>query len=243
MCSFKRFLSTGLNYSAPPSSESRGILGYFERILFTSYATRRRDRYCRWIVRAPTGCRARHSAAQNCPISSFAPCQSPTNSLFPLWECAAPIRHGSPRGVLASTFLIAGYPESNPQSHPIHLRSRWLIWIAPVPRIITATFVMCGSVACNATKSGSSSGPRKKNLTPEQEQRVWGDSSTGTAIDADTKFCVTHYFSDRSGAAAHEFMQDCAERIVGRPRITRTRIGRRLYLLGRNNFLQRLQAS
>ena len=65
------------------------------------------------------------------------------------------------------------------------------------------------------------------------------NSSTGTAIDADTKFCVTHYFRDRSGTAAHEFMQDCAERIVGRPRITRTRIGRHLYLLGRNNFLPR----
>ena len=156
----------------------------------------------------------------------------------------APLQFGMGRpGAFLLQFLIAGYPESDPQSHPIHLRSRWLIWIAPVPRIITATFVMCGSVACNATKSGSSSGPRKKNLTPEQEQRVWGDSSTGTAIDADASFCVTHYFSDRSGAAAHEFMQDRAERIVGRPRITRTRIGRRLYLLGRNNFLQRLQAS
>jgi len=146
-------------------------------------------------------------------------------------------RHGS--GVLASTFLTAGCPESDPQSHPIQSRSRRLIWIAPGPRIITATFAMCGSVACNGTKSGSSSGSKKKNVTPEQEQRVWGDSSTGTAIDADTKFCVTHYSSDRSGTAAHEFMQDCAERIVGRPRITRTRIGQHLYLLGRNNFLQR----
>src|SRR5271166_2696802 len=30
----------------------------------------------------------------------------------------------------------------------------------------------------------------------------------------------TYYVSDRSGAAAHEFVQDCAERIVGRPQIT-----------------------
>jgi len=30
----------------------------------------------------------------------------------------------------------------------------------------------------------------------------------------------TYYVSDRSGAAAHEFVQDCAERIVGRPQVT-----------------------
>ena len=96
-----------------------------------------------------------------------------------------------------ATFLlahssIAGRPESNRNHIQIQLRSRRLIGIAPVPCIITATFVMCGSAACNATKCGRSSGPGKKNLTPEQEQRVWGDSSTGTAIDADTTCCVTH---------------------------------------------------
>lgn len=63
-------------------------------------------------------------------------------------------------------------------------------------------------------------GAKKKNVTPEQEQQGWGDSWTWTAIDADTKLCVTYYVSDRSGAAAHEFVQDCAERIVGRPQIT-----------------------
>ena len=63
-------------------------------------------------------------------------------------------------------------------------------------------------------------GAKKKNVTPEQEQNGWGDSWTWTAIDADTKLCVTYCVSDRSGAAAHEFMQDCAERIIGRPQIT-----------------------
>jgi IS1 family transposase len=63
-------------------------------------------------------------------------------------------------------------------------------------------------------------GAKKKNVTPEQEQKGWGDVWTWTALDADTKLCITYYVGDRSGAAAHEFMQDCARRIVGRPQIT-----------------------
>ena len=45
---------------------------------------------------------------------------------------------------------------------------------------------------------------------------VW----TWTAIDADTKLIVTYYVGDRGKRAAYEFMQDCAERIIGRPQIT-----------------------
>jgi len=63
-------------------------------------------------------------------------------------------------------------------------------------------------------------GAKRKNVTPEQEANGRGDVRTWTAIDADTKLCVTYYMGDWSGAAAHEFMQDCAERIVGRPQIT-----------------------
>jgi IS1 family transposase len=63
-------------------------------------------------------------------------------------------------------------------------------------------------------------GAKRKNVTPEQAQAGWGDSWTWTAIDADTKLCVTYYVGDRGGAAAYEFMQDCAERIIGRPQIT-----------------------
>jgi IS1 family transposase len=63
-------------------------------------------------------------------------------------------------------------------------------------------------------------GAKAKNVTPEKEAEGWGDVWTWTAIDADTKLCVTYYVGDRGGAAAYEFMQDCAERIVGRPQIT-----------------------
>ena len=63
-------------------------------------------------------------------------------------------------------------------------------------------------------------GAKAKNVTPEKEAEGWGDVWTWTAIDADTKLCVTYYVGDRGGAAAYEFMQDCSERIVGRPQIT-----------------------
>jgi len=63
-------------------------------------------------------------------------------------------------------------------------------------------------------------GAKKKNASPEKKQEGWGDVWTWTAIDADTKLCVTYYVGDRGKLSAHEFMQDCATRIVGRPQIT-----------------------
>lgn len=63
-------------------------------------------------------------------------------------------------------------------------------------------------------------GAKRKNTSPEKESEGWGDAWTWTAIDADTKLIVTYYVGDRGKRAAHEFMQDCAGRIVGRPQIT-----------------------
>ncbi len=63
-------------------------------------------------------------------------------------------------------------------------------------------------------------GAKRKNATPEQEAVGWGDVWTWTAIDADSKLIVTWYVGDRGKAAAWEFIQDCANRIVGRPQIT-----------------------
>ena len=63
-------------------------------------------------------------------------------------------------------------------------------------------------------------GAKKKNVTPEQEENGWGDVWTWTAIDADTKLCVTYYVGDRGKYSAYNFMRDAANRIVGRPQIT-----------------------
>src|SRR5215469_391980 len=63
-------------------------------------------------------------------------------------------------------------------------------------------------------------GAKPKNVTPEQEANGWGDVWTWTAIDADTKLCVTYYVGDRGKYSAYNFMRDAATRITGRPQIT-----------------------
>lgn len=63
-------------------------------------------------------------------------------------------------------------------------------------------------------------GAKKKNVTLEQEQNGWGDVWTWTAIDADTKLCVTYHVGDRGKHSAFAFMEDCASRINGRLQIT-----------------------
>jgi IS1 family transposase len=63
-------------------------------------------------------------------------------------------------------------------------------------------------------------GAKKKNVTPEQEQEGWGDVWTWTAIDADTKLCVTYFVGDRGKHSAFAFMDDAAKRINGRLQIT-----------------------
>jgi IS1 family transposase len=63
-------------------------------------------------------------------------------------------------------------------------------------------------------------GAKKKNVTPEQKQAGWGDVWTWTGIDADTKLCVSYFVGLRDKGCAHEFIQDLADRIVGRPQIT-----------------------
>lgn len=58
----------------------------------------------------------------------------------------------------------------------------------------TQPFVKCSTVRCG----------------------IW----TRTAIDADTKLCVTFHVGDRGEYSALAFMWDCASRIIGRPQIT-----------------------
>jgi len=63
-------------------------------------------------------------------------------------------------------------------------------------------------------------GAKNKNASPEQKAEGWGDVWTWTAIDADTKLCVTYYVGDRGKLSAFNFMKDAAARIVGKPQIT-----------------------
>lgn len=63
-------------------------------------------------------------------------------------------------------------------------------------------------------------GAKHKNATLKQKEAGWGDVWTWTAIDADTKLCVSYVIGGRDAGWAYEFMQDCRERIVNRPQVT-----------------------
>jgi IS1 family transposase len=63
-------------------------------------------------------------------------------------------------------------------------------------------------------------GAKAKNVSAEKKQEGWGDVWTWTAIDADTKLCVSYLVGGRTTGWAMDFMQDCASRIIGKPQIT-----------------------
>jgi len=71
-------------------------------------------------------------------------------------------------------------------------------------------------------------GAKSKNTTPEKKAEGWGDTWTWTALDADTKLCVSYLVGGRDLGWASEFMEDCASRISNRVQITTD--GHRAYL-------------
>lgn len=71
-------------------------------------------------------------------------------------------------------------------------------------------------------------GAKAKNVTLEQKAEGWGDTWTWTAIDADTKLCVSYLVGGRDASWATEFMHNCARRTSNRVQITTD--GHRAYL-------------
>jgi IS1 family transposase len=63
-------------------------------------------------------------------------------------------------------------------------------------------------------------GAKAKNATPERKAEGWGDTWTWTALDADTKLCISHLVGGRDLGWAKEFMEDCASRISNRVQVT-----------------------
>jgi IS1 family transposase len=63
---------------------------------------------------------------------------------------------------------------------------------------------------------------KKKNVTEKIAAKVpgAGDVWTWTAIDADTKLCISWLVADRSAASAYPFMQDVASRLKNRVQLT-----------------------
>jgi IS1 family transposase len=63
-------------------------------------------------------------------------------------------------------------------------------------------------------------GAKAKNTSVGKKAEGWGDVWTWTAIDADTKLCVSYLVGGRDAGWARDFMEDCANRIKNRVQIT-----------------------
>jgi IS1 family transposase len=63
-------------------------------------------------------------------------------------------------------------------------------------------------------------GAKARNTSPEKKAEGWGDTWTWTAIDGDSKLCVSYLVGGRDLGWAKEFMEDCASRIRGRVQVT-----------------------
>ena len=73
-------------------------------------------------------------------------------------------------------------------------------------------------------------GAKAKNARPERKAEGWGDTWTWTALDADTKLCVSYLVGGRDAGWAGEFLDDCASRISNRVRVRITTDGHKAYL-------------
>jgi len=82
-----------------------------------------------------------------------------------------------------------------------------------VVREVRCKRIQCDEIWCFV-------GAKQKNATPDQRLEGCGDTWTWTAIDADTKLCVSYLVGGRDGWWANEFMQDIASRIRGRVQLT-----------------------
>jgi IS1 family transposase len=70
---------------------------------------------------------------------------------------------------------------------------------------------------------------KEKNVPAEMQGEIGvGDVWTYTAIDADSKLCLSWLVGPRDAGSAHEFMQDVANRVNGRVQLTTD--GHRMYL-------------
>lgn len=88
-------------------------------------------------------------------------------------------------------------------------------------RNVRAQRIQCEEIWCFV-------GAKAKNVTPEKQAQGWGDTWTWTALDADSKLCVTYRIGGRDEAIAYEFMQDLASRLTHRVQMTTD--GHRVYL-------------
>jgi IS1 family transposase len=107
------------------------------------------------------------------------------------------------------TKLLVDLGEACAEYHDIHVRN------------VRSQRVQCDEIWCFV-------GAKAKNVTPEKQAQGWGDTWTWTALDADSKLCLSYRIGGRDGAIAFEFMQDLASRLANRVQLTTD--GHRVYL-------------
>lgn len=71
-------------------------------------------------------------------------------------------------------------------------------------------------------------GAKAKNVRPERIADGWGDIWTWTALDADSKLCISYCVGARDAKTAYDFMEDLAFRLANRVQLTTD--GHRAYL-------------
>lgn len=107
------------------------------------------------------------------------------------------------------TKLLVGLGEACAEYHDLNVHN------------VRSQRVQCDEIWCFV-------GAKAKNVTPEKQAQGWGDTWTWTALDADSKLCLSYRIGGRDGAIAFEFMQDLASRLANRVQLTTD--GHRVYL-------------
>ncbi len=80
-------------------------------------------------------------------------------------------------------------------------------------------------------------GAKQRNAPPDKVSEGWGDAWTWTAIDADSKLCISYLVGGRDGRWAQNFMWDVAQRVSGRIQLTTD--GHRFYIQAVTNAFGR----
>jgi IS1 family transposase len=107
------------------------------------------------------------------------------------------------------TKLLVDLGEACAEYHDIHVRN------------VRSERIQCDEIWCFV-------GAKAKNVTPEKEAQGWGDTWTWTALDADSKLCVSYRVGGGGAGIAFEFMHDLAGRLANRVQLTTD--GHRVYL-------------
>jgi IS1 family transposase len=107
------------------------------------------------------------------------------------------------------TKLLVDLGAACAEYHDIHVRN------------VRAQRIQCDEIWCFV-------GAKAKNVTPEKQAQGWGDTWTWTALDAESKLCVSCRVGGRDAGMAFEFMHDLAGRLAHRVQLTTD--GHRVYL-------------